>query len=398
MVRRRQRQLSGRRAHALRARRRGEIGEAAPVASGRQRTRRRTSAAELAGSEAGAASGSGQFGKGDNVEEARTTRYLTREEEIELCAAVKREAQLQKLRGEAAVAEGRQLSDEEWAERAGLPSVKALHKALEAGQAAGLHIVKVNMGLLMKLTGKFHSQGMTQAELMVEAKQELLRVAEIFDASKGARLTTYAWYYIMSRITRMVMKESGLLPMSGALQQLARRMKTVEDNLSLSLGRNPTLAEIAAHVGITEQRAAGILNRKRNTISWDLKAVNGDKNAAVFGDEAISDGWEREYMQEEKERSVKNVIELALDVLGDERMRTVMRWRYGLVDGVPRSLTETAQKVFEYESSTAGKLKKRSELPAKPLTVERIRVLANEGRERMEAFIREHNLLRDLLN
>ncbi len=57
-----------------------------------------------------------------------------------------------------------------------------------------------------------------------------------------------------------------------------------------------------AQVGITEQRAAGILNRKRNTISWDLKAVNGDKNAAVFGDEAISDGWEREYMQEEKER------------------------------------------------------------------------------------------------
>ncbi len=74
-----------------------------------------------------------------------------------LCC-LQREAQLQKLRGEAAVAEGRQLSDEEWAERAGLPSVKALHKALEAGQAAGLHIVKVNMGLLMKLTGKFHSQ------------------------------------------------------------------------------------------------------------------------------------------------------------------------------------------------------------------------------------------------
>lgn len=48
-----------------------------------------------------------------------------------------------------------------------------------------------------------HAQGMTQAELMVEAKQELLRVAEMFDASKGARLTTYAWYYIMSRITRV---------------------------------------------------------------------------------------------------------------------------------------------------------------------------------------------------
>lgn len=51
-------------------------------------------------------------------------------------------------------------------------------------------------------------------------------------------------------MAQMVMKESGLLPMSGALQQLARRMKTVEDNLSLSLGRNPTLAEIAAHVSL----------------------------------------------------------------------------------------------------------------------------------------------------
>lgn len=99
------------------------------------------------------------------------------------------------------------------------------------------------------------------------------------------------------------------------------------------------------------------------------------------------------------------MIGLALDMLEDERMRQILKWRYGLSDGVPRTLLETARLLHEYEVSQAATKAEaardsnsNSTLPKKPLSQERIRGLAEQGLQQMEAFIREHNLLRDLLN
>ncbi|KAK9901360.1 hypothetical protein WJX75_008352 [Coccomyxa subellipsoidea] len=329
LARRRQRQLSGRRAHALRARRTGDSSSA--------------------------------------VQEAQ---------------------HLYRIRHEVAVAEGRHMSDAEWAEAAGMPSIKHLHSVLAAGEAAGLRIIEANRGQLVQLTSKFASQGVSREELMMEAQQELLRVASIFDASKGARLTTYSWYSIMARLTTaniptprmkpictllllplIVRTEGGLLPMSQQAEVLARRMDRMEGLLGQTLGRTPTLSEIAAKIGIPLEKAELLRMRKRKVVPWDLKVNNNADSDTVAGNEWITDGWELDHQREEQERSLQNVIGLALDMLEDERMRQILKWRYGLSDGVPRTLLETAQLLHEYE-----------------------------GLQQMEAFIREHNLLRDLLN
>lgn len=73
------------------------------------------------------------------------------------------------------------------------------------------------------------------------------------------------------------------------------------------------------------------------------------------------------------------MIGLALEVLEDERMREVLKLRYGLDDGVPRTLADIGAKLKT------------------PMSIEGVRQLAEKGRVQMEAFIREHNLLQDLL-
>ncbi len=84
-------------------------------------------------------------------------------------------------------------------------------------------------------------------------------------------------------------------------------------------------------------------------------------------------------------RGLQNVIGLALDVLGDKRKADILKWRYGLVDGTPRTLTEISKLLAEEHNMD------------KPLTPQRISTLAVEGREEIEAFIREHNLMQKLL-
>lgn len=84
-------------------------------------------------------------------------------------------------------------------------------------------------------------------------------------------------------------------------------------------------------------------------------------------------------------RGLQNVIGLALDVLEDKRKADILKWRYGLVDGTPRTLTEIS-KLLAAEHNMD-----------KPLSLQRISGLALEGREELEAFIREHNLMQKLL-
>lgn len=84
-------------------------------------------------------------------------------------------------------------------------------------------------------------------------------------------------------------------------------------------------------------------------------------------------------------RGLQNVIGLALDVLEDKRKADILKWRYGLVDGTPRTLTEISKLLAEEHKMD------------KPLTPQRISALALEGREELEVFIREHNLMQKLL-
>ena len=101
---------------------------------------------------------------------------------------------------------------------------------------------------LLCMTRAMVAQGVSEEELLVEAKTMFIRAAEKFDVSKNARLTSYAWYDVMSGLQQLCQNEGALLPMArSALQDLAKLDKA-EVALTQQTGRDPTLTEVATRV------------------------------------------------------------------------------------------------------------------------------------------------------
>ena len=91
-------------------------------------------------------------------------------------------------------------------------------------------------------------QGVDQDELFFEAQSTFISMAERFDASKKARLTTYAWAQIVSNLQRLCESEGALLPMSASANRDTVKLERAENELSQQTGNSPSLAEVAARV------------------------------------------------------------------------------------------------------------------------------------------------------
>ena len=95
-----------------------------------------------------------------------------------------------------------------------------------------------------------HVQGVNQEELLVEAKTSLIKSAEVFDVSKGARLTSFAWFRIMEALQRLCQNEGTRLPITASAARDIARLKQAETELSQQTGRSPILAEAATKVSM----------------------------------------------------------------------------------------------------------------------------------------------------
>jgi len=87
-----------------------------------------------------------------------------------------------------------------------------------------------------------------EEELLFEAKSTFISMAERFDVSKKARLTTFAWAQIMTKLQQLCDNEGALLPMSISAHRDTALLERAEDELSQRTGRSPSLAEVAAKV------------------------------------------------------------------------------------------------------------------------------------------------------
>ena len=91
-------------------------------------------------------------------------------------------------------------------------------------------------------------QGLSHEELLIEASSALIKAAEKFDVSKNARLTSYAWYAVMSALQQLCQNEGALLPMTTSASRDLSRMSQAESQLRQQMGKDPTIADIAARV------------------------------------------------------------------------------------------------------------------------------------------------------
>ena len=273
-----------------------------------------------------------------------STRLLSSEEEVELSHIIQEGARLRDIQRLFESQQGKEISRAEWARLANM-SEKALRRAVTKYREAKSKLVMANMGLVHAVVNQMCRQNkLNKDELVQEGSLGLLRAAELFDPSKGARFSTYATWWI-----------KGVLSNSKALQfvSIPTREKVkynvinraIQDFESEHHGRRPTSQELAALCNLQQQQVELVLHKmaKISVLSLDqiYSASSSESRTELYGNPALeTDGDFAETLQ------MKADVVAALSRHLDGREALLMRLRYGLTkDGKTRSLVECADEM-----------------------------------------------------
>lgn len=206
--------------------------------------------------------------------------------------------------------------------------------AAEAVRAADM-LVRSNLRLVVSLARRHQGRGLDLADIVQEGNLGLMKAVERFDHTRGFRFSTYAAWWIRQAITRGIADRSRTVRLPVHAHELVSKLRWVELDLWQRTGREPTEGELAAALGTTVERLR--LLRDANAHPTSLDAAPSDDGPSVgerLADPAAVDPIRRLAAEE-----VQRDVAAALDLL-DTRERTVLELRYGLVDGVPRTLED----------------------------------------------------------
>ena len=237
---------------------------------------------------------------------------------------------------------------------------KDLEWIAEDGQRAKNHLLEANLRLVVSLAKRYTGRGMLFLDLIQEGNLGLIRAVEKFDYTKGYKFSTYATWWIRQAITRAMADQARTIRIPVHMVEVINKLARVQRQMLQDLGREPTPEELARELDMTPDKVVEVQKYGREPIS--LHTPLGEDGDSEFGDliedsEAIvpSDAVSFTLLQEQ--------LDSVLDTLS-ERERGVVRMRFGLTDGQPKTLDEigqvygvTRERIRQIESKTMSKLR-----------------------------------------
>ena len=274
------------------------------------------------------------------------TALLSAEEEVELSKRI-----------EAGVYSEHLLQTGAKMTRAKKRDVKILAKE---GKAARAHLLEANLRLVVSLAKRYTNRGMPLLDLIQEGNLGLIRAMEKFDYTKGFKFSTYATWWIRQAITRGMADQSRTIRLPVHLVEQVNKISRIKRELYQQLGREATNEELAEESGIPEAKIEMLLRQSRDPVSLDMP-VGTDEEAPLgdFIEDSEATDAEEAVVASLRHHDVRKVLS-TLEI----REQEVIKLRYGLDDGLPRTLDQigrhfglSRERVRQIEREVMSKLR-----------------------------------------
>ena len=236
-----------------------------------------------------------------------------------------------------------------------------LAQRISQGDAeARQELCNANLRLVVSIAKRHMGRGLSFMDLIQEGNIGLLKAVDKFDASKGCRFSTHASWWIQQAISRAISNTGRTVRIPAHLVETINKMKRINSELTVDLGREPSNLELAAALDTDEDTIKHWYKISEDIVSLDVK-IKDDEDATIgelIEDKSLQNPIGNILLEEQKE-NFKNV----LDTL-TQRESDILQYRYGLKTDEPKTLEEighiyglTKERIRQIESAALRKLR-----------------------------------------
>jgi RNA polymerase primary sigma factor len=237
---------------------------------------------------------------------------------------------------------------------------QSLLAAVERGETASKQFINANLRLVVSIAKRYQSTDLPLLDLIQEGNLGLMHAVTKFDWRRGFKFSTYATWWVKQSISRGIDNTSRTIRLPIHAGDQVRRLLRTKHQLEGQTGRAPSLAELAGALGMSQPQVAELLRQGTETVSLDSRV--GPDGESELGD-IVADVTSPSPFDLVTAAMLGEEVDKILAVLND-REREIVRLRYGLDRGEPRTLEEvgivlsvTRERIRQIERSALAKLR-----------------------------------------